>query len=429
MKEIWQRLSYMGVRGEKLPDYLRARVILTNRMGMLGALFSLPMFFMWNKFFPASFVMLCFGFVLLSLPYLNLKKRYTLSRWLITVTPSVAVLFVASFFDYTAETFPTGGRILAFAMALAPMFFWSFREQKNLLTTLVIDILCYFGWYFLNPLIDVPGLEFIVDPLFFSVSVATVAFAVIIFQFFFIEQYYRYSEKKLEEALQKAHEKTMELQKSEEILKRQNENLRRTSEELQRMKEELEFKNQALEKIKAELEENERAIKREQERTQKIKEYDDLLRRYLEKDAQNITNIFLAQLAKEFKIGKMVLTLFTGNKNIVFSGFAIESELYGKDVTNSLLTDMAKNNFLGALDLETAGYHNMLFLHTGITKMPAKAIMILPLKYQNIIFGGMEMLFFEKPDKNATKLIKDIINNFATVLFYKLEREKLIQTS
>ncbi len=429
MRKIWHQISFMGIEGENLPDYLRSRILLTNRMGVLGAFFTVPMFFLWNKFFPPSFVVLIFAFILISLPYLNLKRHYNFSRLLITITPSLTVLLVTSFFDYTTGTFPTGGRILAFALALAPLFFWSFKELKFLILGFIIDVLCYFGWYLLNPAINVPGLAFKLSPVMFSIVVGLIAFLVIIFQFFFIEQYYLYSEKKLEEALQKAKQKTLELENSERTLKEQNENLRRTSEELQSIKEELEYKNQDLERIKAELEENANAIRLQQNKAEKIKEYDDLLREYLEKDAREITQIFLSKLAKEFKIGKIILTLFSSEgENKVFAGFGIPKELYNQNIINSLLSDMTKNGFGSIMDLEEENYQHLLFIETGTAKFPAKYLMMLPLKYQDIILGGTEMLFYSKPDKNEKSLIRDIINNFTTVLFYKLERENFIQT-
>ena len=422
---FWNRISLLGLEDREIEEYKKVRVILANRMSFLGPFMAIPLIFLWNKFFPLSIIVILYSLLLPLTLYFNYKGYFTLSRlWLITTT-AVVVLLCLSFFPMDVDNFPGGGRILAFAMSLSPLFYFSLRERNFLIVSLIITIGCYLLWYVLNPIINIEGLGLTVSYTLFDIISSMVAFATLILQFFFIEEFYDKTEERIINALKEAQEKTFELTASQEELKRKNEEIQKAYEDLRKTQEDLKQKNLHLEQIRQELEKRQQQALIEQMITSRTKEYDDLARQFLDKDIYELTDAFLAKLATEFKIGKIILAVFYPTETpYILNVYGASRELVNTELKDSLLRDACINNQEWFLDLSENYDKNLLFIETGIAKVPAKAIWILPITYQNIVIAGMEMIKKKKPEDLTIQTIKSIVNSFATVLFYKLEREK-----
>ncbi len=426
MQILWNRISILGLSDNNIEEYKRSRIILANRMAFVGPFMALPLIFLWNKFVPLSIIVIIFALLLPLTLYFNYKGFYNLSRLWISTLPAFTVLISLSLFPMSTENFPAGGRVLAFAMGLSPLFFFSLQEKLYLIGGLIFTILCYFLWYLLNPILNVEGLKLLVSYSAFDIAVSVVSFLTLTIQFIFIEEYYEKSEERISSALKEAQEKTSELIASQEELEQKNQEMKDAYEYLRKIREELEEKNKNLEEIREELEQREKQATIQQIITSKTKEYDDLARQLLDKNIYELTDAFLAKLASEFKIGKIILAVFyPTNEPYILNGYGINRKIINTPLKDSLLKDASINKQEWILDLSENYDKNLLFIETGTAKVPAKALWVLPITYQNIVIAGMEMLFWKKTDDITIQTIKNIVNSFATVLFYKLERRKL----
>ncbi len=415
---MWLRIINSGVQYVKTEEE-RIYVRNTNLISLFLAAISLPYYFMISKWWPLGAQITVFIFFYLLLPLLNNYGMIHLTRFLLSIAPSVNINLGAAWFPYPNETFPFPGRILAFGMILIPLLLFSYKELRKILFVIVLNFAIYLSWYWLNPLLNVEGLDILLPIFWLDIALSTTVLGYLLYGAYQLIKQLNEARKMLEEATMHLWQQTEQLQKEKEKAQQQAEELEKAYKDLSASQAALKAKSEALEAVKKRLEASQRQLLLERQRERQLHQLEQFMRQQLNRTTKHFCHQVLNYLGTRFDGATIVLYLKRGEVLEPLATYGLLNE--EKALQSSFVESFFKHQkpyfyvFRGKSHWE---------VRTGLARVPVAAFALFPLTYQDEPFAVMEWTFLNVPEKEHLETLQMMLQSFANLLFYKLHIER-----